>query len=134
VSARCKTELTFGARVIVQRPSTSTLAAIKVTEPAEDGRSSVMIVNSKSRAATSTLSRAAVLSVAPAPTLAQAGQRVRAIYPDASGSHRIWLYCVISGVSRCGELVNVKFGDSSRDTLAVYDVQDRSPNSSSRGA
>jgi hypothetical protein len=113
----------------VQRPSASTLAAIKVTEPAEDG-SSVVLVDSKSRAATST----AVLSVAPAPTSAQTGHPVRAIYPDASGSHRVWFYCVISGVSCGGELVNVKFDDSSSDTLAVCDMQDRSSNSSSRGA
>jgi hypothetical protein len=134
VSARCESELTFGARVIVQRPSTSTLAAIKVTEPAEDGLSSVVLVDSKSRAAKSTFSRAAVLSVAPAPTSAQAGHPVHAIYPDASGSHRLWFYRVMSGVLRCGELVNVEFDDSSSDTLAVYNVQDRSPNSSSRGA
>jgi hypothetical protein len=68
----------------MQRPSTSTLAAIKVTEPAENG-SSVVLVNSTSRAATST----AVLSVTPAPTSALTGHPVRAIYPDASGSHRV---------------------------------------------
>jgi hypothetical protein len=113
----------------VQRPSDSTLAAIKVTEPAEDG-SSVVLVDIKSRAATST----AVLSVAPAPTLAHTDHPVRAIYPDASGSHRLWFSCVISGVSRRGELVNVKFDNSSGDTLAVCDVQDRSSNTFSRGA
>jgi hypothetical protein len=31
---------------------------------------------------------------------------------------------VISGVSRSGELVDVKLDDGSSDTLAVYDVQD----------
>jgi hypothetical protein len=121
VNALCEAELTVGARVIVQRPSA--LAAGKVTELAEDG-SAVVLVHNKGRAAASTFSRDAVLSFAPTPTSAQADHPVRAIYPDASGSHRLWFYGVISGVSRGGELVDVKFDDGSSDTLAVYDVQD----------
>jgi hypothetical protein len=90
VDALCEAEITLRARVIVQRPLTGALAAGKVMELAVDG-SVVDLVDGKGRATStaSTFSRDAVVSVAPAPTSAQVGYPVRAIYPDASGAHRL---------------------------------------------